>query len=69
MREQKILLVKLKNGKKLVITSANITSVEELDKESCRVYYADKYIDIQRSVEWMMKHLIKDYEESDAFEL
>ena len=66
--EQKVLLVHLKTKKDLLIPSANIKYVEEINAYTCRVYYADKYIDICRPKEWMLKHLTQDYVLSDANE-
>lgn len=69
MREQKIIYINLKNGEKLVIPSANISHVESIGRDACRVYYGEgKSVDIKRDIDWMVKHLAKDYDRSDADE-
>lgn len=69
MREFKILYIRTKAGKILLIPSHNINYVEQLDSNSTRVYYSDKFIDVSRDIDWMRKFFIKGYEESTANEI
>ena len=68
MREQKVLVVNLKSGQKLIIPSANIDYVESINNEACRIYYCNNTILVARDYDWMIKFLAKDYDRSDANE-
>ena len=68
MREQKVLVVNLKSGQKLIIPALNIRYVESINKDACRVYFWDQSIAVERDYDWMVKFLAKDYDRSDANE-
>ena len=67
--EFKILRVVLKNGHNLLILSKNIIAVENLDEKSCRVYYGNTYVDVDKDLSWFRKHLEKEYDESSCREI
>ena len=70
MSIQKILSVNQKDGSKLIIVSDNISHAESLGAGAARVYYgANQSVDISRDISWVMKHLMKEYDVSEANEL
>ena len=69
MREQKVLIVNLKDGQKLLIVATSIQYVESFSNEACRVYYGDnRVVCIARDYDWMAKFLAKPYDISTANE-
>ena len=70
MSVQKLLSVNRKDGSKLIIVSDNITHAESLGAGASRVFYgANLSVDISRDISWVIKHLMKDYDISEANEL
>ena len=68
MREQKVLVVNLKSGQKLIIPALNIDYVESINKDACRIYFHGNTVAVERDYDWMVKFLAKDYDRSDANE-
>lgn len=68
-KKQKLLHVKRTNGKFLLVLSANITHVEQISSEVCRIHFSDQSILIDRDYQWVRKHLREDYDESECHEV
>ena len=69
MKEQKILVVHLKDDRILLIVCDNIQGVEQLPSGHTRIYYGNQFIDIDRHIEWMQKFLEGDENKKECHQL
>ena len=60
MKEQKVLVVHLKDERILLLTGESIQGVEQLPSGHTRIYYGNFFVDVDRHIEWMQAFLEGD---------